>query len=166
MGRNHTMKSGQIVVFKLQEYEFGIDIKKVVEILNYEPVRPVPEVPRYVEGIINVRGTIYPIFNLCKRLNMNECKEKVKSKFILLQIGENRVGFLVDSVAEILNVEETCIEELPSMLDRNHVNCIETIVKLKDRMIIVLDVDILISDEEKLFVQGVSDEENCSSNTK
>lgn len=160
------MKSGQIVIFKLQEHEFGIDIKKVVEILNYEPVRPVPEVPRYVEGIINVRGIIYPIFNLCKRLNMSEYEEKNKSKFILLQIGQNRVGFLVDSVAEILSVEEAYIEELPSMLDRNHVNCIETIVKLDDRMIIVLDVDILISDEEKLFVQGVSDEENCSSNTK
>lgn len=160
------MKSGQIVIFKLQEHEFGIDIKKVVEILNYEPVRPVPEVPRYVEGIINVRGIIYPIFNLCKRLNMREYEEKNKSKFILLQIGQNRVGFLVDSVAEILSVEEAYIEELPSMLDRNHMNCIETIVKLDDRMIIVLDVDILISDEEKLFVQGVSDEENCSSNTK
>lgn len=160
------MKSGQIVVFKLQEHEFGIDIKKVIEILNYEPVRPVPEVPRYVEGIINVRGIIYPIFNLCRRLNMSEYEEKDKSKFILLQIGEDRVGFLVDSVAEILSIQEGCIEKVPSMLDKNHVNCIETIVKLENRMIIVLDVNVLISDEEKLFVQGVSDEENCCSNTK
>jgi len=163
---DYIMENGQIVIFKLQEHEFGIDIKKVIEILNYGPVRPVPEEPRYVEGIINVRGIIYPIFNLCRRLNMSEYEERDKSKFILLQIGPNRVGFLVDSVVEILSINESCMEELPSMLDRNHVNCIEAIVNIENRMIIVLDVDVLISDEEKLYVQGVSDEENCSSHTK
>lgn len=160
------MGNKQIVIFKLQGHEFGIDIKKVVEILNYESIRPIPEVPRYIEGIINVRGTIYPIFNLCKRLNIDRCQEKNQTKFILLQIGENRVGFLVDSVAEILNIEDAWTQELPEMLDRNGANCTETIVKLQDRMIIVLDVDMIISEEKKLFVQGVSDEENCSSNTK
>ena len=156
MGRKYTVNSDKIVVFKLQEHEFGMDIGKVIEILNYEPVRPVPQVPSYIEGIINVRGTIYPIINLCRRLNMKEYEEKDQSKFILLQIGQSRVGFLVDSVAEILDVEKTY----------THVSCIEKIINLGERMIIVLDVNILISDEEKLFVQGVSDEENCSSDTK
>lgn len=160
------MQNEQIVVFKLQKHEFGIDIKKVLEILNYEPVRPVPEVPSYVEGIINVRGTIYPIFDLSKRLNIGINEEKENSKFILLQLQENRVGFLVDSVAEIFSIEPECVEEPPTMLDKNHVNCIEKIVNQEDRMIIVLDVNAIISDEEKIFVQGVSDEENCSSNTK
>lgn len=166
MGRKYTVNSDKIVVFKLQEHEFGMDIGKVIEILNYEPVRPVPQVPSYIEGIINVRGTIYPIINLCRRLNMKEYEEKDQSKFILLQIGQSRVGFLVDSVAEILDIEKTYTEEVPSMLDGTHVSCIEKIINLGERMIIVLDVNILISDEEKLFVQGVSDEENCSSDTK
>ena len=163
---DYIVNNRQIVIFKLQEHEFGIDIKKVVEILNYEPIRPIPEVPKYVEGIINVRGTIYPIFNLCERLHIDGTQVKEQSKFILLHIGENRVGFLVDGVAEILSIEEAWGEKLPIMLDRNSVNCTETIVKLKDRMIIVLDVDMIISEEKKLFIQGVSNEENYSSNTK
>lgn len=160
------MQNEQIVVFKLQEYEFGIDINKILEILNYEPVRPVPEVPSYVEGIINVRGTIYPIFNLSKRLNIAMNEEKENSKFILLQVQENRVGFLVDSVSEILSVEQECVEEPPTMLDKKRINCIDKMVNQEDRIIIVLDVNAIISDEKKIFVQGVSDEENCGSNTK
>ena len=160
------MKNKQIVIFKLQGHEFGVDIKKVVEILNYEPVRPIPEVPQYIEGIINVRGTIYPIFNLCKRLGIEGKQEKNECKFILLQVEENKVGFLVDSVAEILSIEEIWVQGLPEMLDRRGVNCTETIVKLEDKMIIVLDVKMIISEEKKIFIQGVSNEEHSSSNAK
>lgn len=69
-------------------HEFGIDIMRVVEILNYEPIRRIPAVPAYAEGIINVRGTVYPIFNLCKRLNMPCSMDYNDSKFILLNLEE------------------------------------------------------------------------------
>lgn len=159
------MEKGQIVVFKLMNHEFGIDIMSVLEILNYEPVRPVPEVPNYVEGIINVRGRIYPIFNLCTRLSMPPSQDKEGAKFILLHLQEGRVGLLVDGVNEILTVEQEYIEEMPVMIEKNRVNCTDYIVKKDDRMIIVLDVNKIISDEN-LFVQGVSDEKDHSSNAK
>ena len=160
------MENGQIVVFKLMGHEFGIDILKVLEILNYEAVRPVPDAPGYVEGIISVRGMIYPIFNLRKRLNMSPAEDLEGAKFILLHLEQNKVGFLVDNVNEILSVNEENVEKAPEMLGRNKVSCIDYIVKQDDRMIIVLDVDALISDEENLFLQGVWNEENSGSNAK
>lgn len=160
------MENRQIVVFKLMGHEFGIAIEKVLEILNYEWIRPVPAVPNYVEGIINVRGTVYPIFSLRKRLNMSGSEDVDSAKFILLHLKENKVGFMVDSVEEILTVDPSRVESSPKMLDKNRVNCIDYIVKKDNAMIIVLDVNQLISDKDNLYIQGVSDEEDYSSNAK
>ncbi len=160
------MENGKIVVFKLMDHEFGIDIMRVLEILNYETPRPVPAVPAYVEGIINVRGTVYPIFNLCKRLSMPYSEDYERAKFILLHLEEGRVGLLVDGVSEIMVVEQELIEEMPTVIEKNRVSCIDYIVKKDDRIIIVLDVNKIISEEENLFVQGVSDEEDSSSNAE
>lgn len=160
------MENRQIVVFKLMEHEFGMDITKVLEILNYEEVRPVPNVPDYVEGIINVRGNVYPIFNLRKRLNMELTKEMNETKFILLHLDNIRVGFLVDSVSEILTVDEAQVEKAPQMIEKNKINPIDYIIKQEGRMIIVLNVELLISEEENLFIQGVSDEKDSGGNSK
>lgn len=160
------MENRQIVVFKLMEHEFGMDITKVLEILNYEEVRPVPNVLDYVEGIINVRGTVYPIFNLRKRLNMELTQEMSETKFILLNLDDVRVGFLVDNVSEILTVDEEQVEKAPQMIDKNKTNTIDYIIKQEGRMVIVLNVESLISEEENLFIQGVSDEKDSSGNSK
>ena len=148
------MENRQIVVFKLMGHEFGMDITKVLEILNYEEVRPVPNVAHYVEGIINVRGTVYPIFNLRKRLNMKLTEDTSEAKFVLLHLEDIRIGFLVDSVSEILTVDEEQVEKAPQMIDKNKTNTIDYIIKQEGRMVIVLDVESLISEEENLFIQG------------
>lgn len=160
------MENGQIVVFKLMGHEFGIDIKGVFEILNYEEVRPVPNTEKYVEGIINVRGTVYLIFNLRKRLNMIPAPDLDGAKFILLYLEHSKVGFLVDGVSEILSVKEECIEKAPKVIEENQENCIDYIVKQDGRMIIVLDIGAIISGENNLFVQGVSNEEDYCSNAE
>lgn len=160
------MENRQIVVFKLMGHEFGIAIEKVLEILNYEWVRPVPAVPSYIEGLINVRGVVYPIFNLRKRLNMSLTEDLEGAKFILLKLQESRVGFLVDSVEEILEVQAEYVEKPPEVLDKNKVNCIDYIVKQENSMVIVLDIDTLISEQDNLFIQGVSNEEDCCSNAE
>ena len=164
------MENRQIVVFKLMGHEFGMDITKVLEILNYEEVRPVPNVAHYVEGIINVRGTVYPIFNLRKRLNMKPIEDTSDTKFILLHLDNVRIGFLVDGVSEILTVDEEQVEKAPQMIDknksRNKNNTIDYIIKQEDRMVIVLNVESLISEEENLFIQGVSDEKDSGGNSK
>ena len=150
------MESKQIVVFKLLEHEFGMDIIKVLEIQNYESIRPVPEVPDYIEGIINVR----------KRLNLPLHENLSHSKLILMNLKDNRVGFIVDSVSEILTVETMHIEESSTILGKKEVSCIQGIIKKADQMILLLDVDILISETQEMMPLGVNDENNYSSNSK
>ena len=93
---------------------------------------------------------------------MDLAENEKAGKIILLHLEKNKVGFLVDSVVEILNIDEMEVEQPPQLMDRKKSNCIDCIVKGKDNMIIVLDVNTLISDEDNLFIQGVSNENNCS----
>lgn len=158
MGVDCFMASRQIVVFKLQGQEFGIDIMKVLEILNYCTIRNVPEVPSYIEGIINVRGTVYPIINLRTRLQMApfEDEEKGQCKFILLNLEAARVGFMVDSVSEILTVEESDIEQSPHVNQAEKTSFLEGIVKQENRIILILDVNVLISDKENMMLEEIN----------
>lgn len=160
------MKSKQIVVFRLLEHEFGMDIMKVLEIKNYEMIRYVPELPHYIEGIINVRGTVFTLFNLRKRLNMPLQEDIRHSKLILMNLKENKVGFIVDSVSEILTIEDFQIEEPPGLSDKDKVSCIRGIIKKDSQMILILDIETLISETKEIMLQGVNDENNYSSNSK
>lgn len=160
------MELDQVVVFKLQGHDFGIDIKKVLEILIYEPIRPIPEAPDFIEGILNVRGMVYTIVNLRKRLSMSELGDDKNSKIILLHLDKYRVGLLVDSVAEILNVDQARIEDSPHTINKKHKGCVKSIIKRDENMVIVLDVDAIISDENNFYVQGVSNEKNSGSDSK
>ncbi|WP_070001070.1 chemotaxis protein CheW [Cellulosilyticum sp. I15G10I2] len=148
------MATKQIVVFKLLDQEYSIDIMRVLEIGNYEPVRKVPEVPKYIEGIINLRGTIYPILNLRERLHMPKHEALHETKIILMNLEEAKVGFMVDSVCEILTVDEDEIEKTPRMLEKYESKYINGIIKKEDRIIVIFDVDLLLAeDDEKILLE-------------
>ena len=153
MGVDCFMATKQIVVFKLQGQEFGIDIMNVLEILSYSTIRPVPQVPSYIEGIINVRGTVYPIINLCKRLGIQDFEQQSHCQFILLNLENVRVGFMVDKVLEILTIETEEIEQGPQITEADKVSCIEGIVKRDEHIILLLDTDMLISADKQIVFE-------------
>ncbi len=151
MGVDCFMATRQIVVFKLQGQEFGIDIMKVLEILNYCTIRSVPEVPRYIEGIISVRGTVYSIVNLRTRLQLASYEDESICKFILLNLATTNVGFMVDSVSEILTIDDADIEQAPQICQSDAKSCLNGIVKKEERIILILAIDVLISEENIVF---------------
>lgn len=143
------MPASQIVVFKLEEKEYGIDIMDVLEIIKYQEVRPMPQVPHYIEGVINLRGEIYPIFNFRKRFNMEEGYIDDSTKIILTSLGDIKVGFVVDNVCEILSIEDENIDNTPTMLTRYNNKYIKGISKQDDKLVILLDIALIISEDEQ-----------------
>ncbi|WP_054739022.1 chemotaxis protein CheW [Cellulosilyticum ruminicola] len=147
------MTTKQIVVFQLQGQKFGIDIMSVLEILNYSTIRTVPEVPSYIQGIINVRGTVYPIVNLCTRLGLEAFKDESSCQFILLNLEDVRVGFMVDKVLEILTIETKDVEQGPQITEVDKVSCVNGIIKEQEHIILLLDIDILISESKQIVLK-------------
>ena len=139
----------QIVIFNLGKEAYGIDIKKVVEIVLHQEIRHVPDAPSYIEGIVNLRGDIYPIYNLRTRFEMESKEADENTKIIVIRTPEMNVGFIVDSVSEILNVPIRNIEDAPNIISsKDDGRYIQGVAKEENRIIVLLDIDKLVSDRD------------------
>jgi len=133
----------EIAVFKIDNEEFAFDIEDVQEIIKYEEITPIPDAPEFIEGILNLRGQVIPIMSLPKRLNFEE-KIDEKTKIIVCLIKDERIGFIVDDVIEILFVEDKYISKAKS-----EDALFDEVINLEDRVILKIKVENLL-DEENL----------------
>ncbi len=142
----------KIVSFVLGEEEFGVDIMKIDSIVELGKLTKVPESADYVEGIMNFRGMVIPIVNLRKKFFMEDLppEKKAKSKVIVVNLDKKKVGFMVDDVREVLTVSEDQMEEPPEEVGGVGNSYILGIAKIGDSMMIILDIEKVLSAEEQL----------------
>lgn len=145
----------QIVIFKLNDEEFCVDIMDVLEIIRMQTITKVPDVPSFVEGIINLRGTVIPIIDLKKRLKLKLTNYDDDTRIIIIKINEKSVGFIVDSVTEVLHVENDSIKEAPDIIAGIGKEYIESVVSYDDRLIINLDLEKILTESEKREIEEI-----------
>jgi len=139
----------QLVTFHLGEEEFAVDILNIQGINRMVQVTRVPNSPEFVEGIINLRGQVIPIIDLRKRLNMPHKEYDKQTRFIVVEIHKLVTGFIVDNVNEVLRIDRNVTEAAPSLISNVSNDFITGIAKLEDRLITLLDLDKILSFEEK-----------------
>lgn len=149
------MATLQQVVFKLDKEEYGIDIMKVNGIEKYQEVVKVPNAPEYIEGMINLRGEVLPIFSLRKKFNLEDKQYDEETKIVVVYTGDIKIGFIVDSVQEILQIEESDIEVAPPIVAGINRKYIKSVAKVEKRMIVLIDIDLVVTDEEKISLGDV-----------
>lgn len=150
------MSMRQIVIFKLGREEYGIDIMKVVEIVLHQEIRSMPETPDYIEGIVNLRGDIHPIYNLRTRFNMEQEEPDENTKIIVIRTPGTNIGFIVDSVSEILNIATQNIEDPPMIVSSGADQAyISGVAKEEGRMIVLLDVDKLVTKKDQKVINEI-----------
>lgn len=153
------MPEQQLVVFGLGKEEFGIDISRVREIVLIQNITSIPQAADFVEGIVNLRGQIVPIVDLCRRFRVAKAStgEESARRIIVVNIGEQNIGILVDGVSEILRIPDESMEPTPPIVAAGiGANFIKGVAKVDDRLIIVLDLDqIFSSDEKEVLAQSV-----------
>ncbi len=134
-------KEYEFLAFVVSGEEYGVDIMMIKEIIRPVGVTYVPRVPDYVKGIISLRGTVVPIFDMTKRLGLKAQESGKKSRIVVLSLGTNLVGFWADSVTEVMKLKESGIEPPPPTLPEGPAQYIRGVGHFKGRIIIVLDVD-------------------------
>lgn len=149
------MASLQQVIFRLDHEEYGLNIMQVNGIEKYQEVVKVPNAPKYIEGIINLRGEVLPIYSLRKKFNLELKEVNDDTKIIVVNTNDMMIGFVVDSVTEILQIEEDTIEPAPKIVTGVNRKYIKSVAKQEDRMIILIDIDLIVSDEEKAELEEV-----------
>ena len=135
---NETM---QIIGFKLGEEEFGIDIFAVKEIIRMSLMTRVPNAPNFVVGVVNMRGKVVPIIDLCIRFGLPLSNiPNADRKIIVIEFENKTVGFLVDAVSEVTNINKSCAEPPPPMVSGIDSDYITAIAKLDAKLLILLEV--------------------------
>jgi len=139
----------QLVSFKIDEEEFGVDILKVQEIIKIISITKVPNSPYFVEGIINLRGKVIPIIDLRKRLGLERIAHTNDTRIIVVELENKIVGFIVDAVYEVLRISRSITEVPPELVTGINSEYITAVGKLDDRILILLDLEKILSINEK-----------------
>jgi purine-binding chemotaxis protein CheW len=138
----------QLVTFSIGEEEFGVDILKVQEIIRTMEITKVPRAQDFVEGVINLRGKVIPIIDLRRRFGLDSKNHDKHTRIIVIEINNMIVGFVVDSVSEVLRIPAGTVEPPPPVVAGLESEYISGVGKLQDRLLILLDLDKLLSGED------------------
>ncbi len=135
----------QLVSFNIGEEEFGVDILKVQEINRMLNVTRVPNAPEYVEGVINLRGKVIPVVDLRKRFGLPPKEHDKNTRIIVIELSGKTVGFVVDSVKEVLRIPKSVTEPPPALATNINSEYITAVGKLDDRLLTLLDMERVLS---------------------
>jgi purine-binding chemotaxis protein CheW len=138
----------QLVTFKLGNEEYAVDILKVQEINRMKEITRVPNTPAYVEGVINLRGKVIPVVNLRSKFSLEDRENDIQSRIMIMDIQGITMGLVVDAVSEVLRIPSNIVEPTPPMASNISTEYIKGIAKLEDRLIILLDMEMLVGKVE------------------
>lgn len=150
-------KSGevQLVVFTMENEEFACSINNVREVLKMIKFTPLPRSLDFVEGVINMRGEVLPVIDLRKRLGLPDAERTDNSRIIIVEVEERMVGLIVDAVNEVISLDNEQIQEVPTQVAGGKTDLITGVGKVDDRMLIILDLDRILTGEEKIALEDV-----------
>ncbi len=146
----------QLVSFHIGGEEFGLDILRVQEIIRIQELTRVPNSPEFVDGVINLRGKVIPVIALRKRFGLEQLAHDKQTRIVVVEVKGNVLGFIVDSVSEVLRIPANTVEPPPRLgkVEREYVSGVG---KLDDRLLILLDVDRLMSDSDEFTIGQVAE---------
>ena len=138
----------QLVGFRLDNEDYAIAITKIQEIILIKPITRIPQVPDFIEGLINLRGSVIPIVNLRKRFGLHPRELDDETRIIVVNIHDKTVGCIVDAVTQVMRINRDQIQPPPlGVLAVNH-RYLAGLAKLDDRLMIILDIEKLFEAEE------------------
>lgn len=150
--------STQLVVFAINEEEYGIDVSAVNGILRAKKfsIKTIPGTPKVVEGMVNVRGQVNYILNLRYKFGFEPKPLSEESKFIMLNVGDANTGCIVDEVTDIVKLDDADLQPAPGFVSGFNTKYIKGIGKLDDRMIIILDSNNILTFEEFVSLENLA----------
>jgi purine-binding chemotaxis protein CheW len=140
----------ELLTFTIGEEEYCIDILKVQEIRGYDSVTRIANTPEFIKGVLNLRGNIVPIIDLRLKLGLGEPTYNETTVVIILNIGDKVIGAVVDGVSDVMTLDATAIRPAPEFGSALDTKYILGLAPHEDRMLILVDIEKLISGREML----------------
>lgn len=141
------------LIFSVEDRNYALELVYLIEIISFQKITPVDNLPYYVKGVINLRGKIIPVIDVRARLKMKESTYNEFTVILIINIGKIIVGLIVDAVQEIIHIEKKDIEPTPEFGICNEAWCIDYLCKVGDgiKMIVNLDKFLHHKENQELF---------------
>jgi len=151
-------EQGQFLTFLLRGEMFAIGILHIKEILEYGQLTPVPMMPEFIRGVINLRGSVVPVVDLGARFGGKQSDVTKRTCIVIIEVtteeGQQDIGVVVDSVSEVLEIPDSEIEQAPSFGAKIRADFIDGMGKVNGKFVIILDVNRVLSVEELAMING------------
>lgn len=145
---NENNQNLKIIVFQLVDEEYAIPVNQVGSIERMQHITRVPRAGRHVKGVINLRGVVTPILDLRKKFNMKETEPTEATRIIIVHLKRLEVGLIVDAAYDVMNISKESVEPAPEVITSVKDDQIEGVANLGDRLIILLNMEKVLSDNE------------------
>jgi len=137
----------QLVVFKVGTEEFAVDIMLTNEVVLMRDITPVPETEGYVEGVMNLRGSLVPVLDFRRRLRARGTTPPDEHRIIITRLDGRIVGLIVDGASEVIRVSDDMVEPVPDLISEIGAGYVEGVIRLNDRFITLIDLRKALSEE-------------------
>ncbi|MFC0524160.1 chemotaxis protein CheW [Pontibacillus salicampi] len=138
----------KVIVFQLNEEEYGVPVQQVGSIERMQHITRVPQTSDFVKGVINLRGVVTPIIDLRARFNLEEREHSHSTRIIITHIEDMAVGLIVDEANDVIDIPPEAIEPAPEVVGTVHVEYIRGVAKLDKRLLILLNLPKVLSADE------------------
>jgi purine-binding chemotaxis protein CheW len=138
----------KVIVFRLKDEEYGVEVNQVKSIEKLEHITRVPRTPKFVKGVINLRGVVTPIIDLRNRFGLEESEYTESTRVIIVAVGELEVGLIVDAANDVIDIPVNAIEPPPEVVGGVEAAYLRGVAKLEKRLLILLNLDKVLSTEE------------------
>jgi purine-binding chemotaxis protein CheW len=149
-------QANKYLLFKLGNEEYGIDIAQITAIEELQKITAIPDMPKYVKGVINLRGKVIPVVDLRLRFGLQEKEYDDRTCIVIVSVDSNSVGLIVDIVSEVHDIEKTDIGPPPSIGGSSEkIQFISGLARKDEEVKIILDVQKLISSDDKSILEKI-----------
>jgi len=138
----------ELLLFRLGQEEYGIDILSVQEIRRYEAVTRIVNTPAFIKGVINMRGTIVPIVDLRIKFRLEQAQYDEFTVVVILNVARRVIGVVVDAVSDVIAVDSEALRPAPQFAAHVDADYLDGLATVDDRMIIVVNIEALMTTSE------------------
>ncbi len=147
-------KTEQYVTFSIKDELYGIDVRRTQEVMNLPQITKVPNTMPFMKGVIDLRGIFIPLIDLRIKFKIEEKGYDQKTVIIIIDVKKIPCGIIVDSVSDVVNIYLEEVQHTPHFAAEIEKDAVSGIGKIGERLVIVLDVDMLLTDEELFLIRA------------
>lgn len=131
----------QVVCFRLADEEYAFDITRVQEVIRMQSLTHVPQMPEFVLGVVNIRGSVVPVFDLRKKFNLPQKAFDEATKILVVTVEKEYISFVVDEILDNIKIDAAQLDPAPTVKMEIEKACVKGVALIDERMITVLDID-------------------------